>query len=60
MIEIMKTYTSRYGDITLERYIEGGKIEYHVRHSNKDIPGNYWTENKSEAVRYYQFLCYKY
>ena len=60
MKEIINEYKGKLGAIQLVRYIEDGKITYHVVHSNPVIPGGAWFDNMHDAIRHYQFMCAKY
>lgn len=59
MIERIKDYEGKLGHIAIDKYTDGGKAEYHVTHSNPNIP-NYWSLNKRDAIAYAQFLAGKY
>lgn len=59
MIERIKDYEGKLGHIAIDKYTDGGKVEYHVTHSNPNIL-NWWCKNKTDAMMHFQYLAGKY
>lgn len=61
-VHVIKRFSGRLGEITLERWEEDGTIQYKVNHSNSIIGAHEWFKDyqRGQAVAYYQFLCAKY
>lgn len=59
MKEVIKKYPAKLGNVTVERFVENGEIEFRVKHSNENI-GTYWSKSKQKAIAHAQFLAGKY
>ena len=56
----IKEYNGKSGAVIVERFNPqetGRGIEYRVRHLGCADCGTYWTQAKSKAIAYAQFLC---
>lgn len=56
MITIIKEYQAKTGRVTVTKYEEDGKTEYHVKHSNTLISAGEWHKDKMHAIAHAQFL----